>query len=187
MFGKVKGGNNLCFVDGGYNSSYSNSTSARFVMNTTNTNSGGWKSSYMRSTICSAFLSALPSELQNAISFCTKYTDNTGGGADTASYVTGTNDKIWLLAEWEVFGTREDANSSEQNYQKQYEYFKNGGSKIFYKHNSTSIAAYWWLRSVYCGDSERCCIVYTNGSISIDQSSGILSGSHGFAPGFMIA
>jgi hypothetical protein len=183
MFGKVKGGNNLCFVDGGYNSSYSNSTSARFVMNTTNTNSGGWKSSYMRSTICSAFLSALPTELQNVISACTKYSDNTGGGSDTASYVTSTSDKLWLLAEYEVFGTRSYANSAEQNYQKQYDYFKNGNSKVFYKHNDTSTAAYWWLRSARYGYSNSFCIVNTSGSAS---ATGAYC-SYGFAPGFRIS
>jgi hypothetical protein len=183
MFGKVKGGNNLCFVDGGYNSSYSNSTSARFVMNTTNTNSGGWKSSYMRSTICSAFLSALPTELQNVISACTKYSDNTGGGSDTASYVTSTSDKLWLLAEFEVFGTRSYANSAEQNYQKQYDYFKNGNSKVFYKHNDTSTAAYWWLRSARYYASDSFCYVTTSGSANYSYA----FYSCGFAPGFRIS
>ena len=37
---------------------------------------------------------------------------NTGGGNDTASYVTPTTDKVWLLSEFEVFGTRYIANSA---------------------------------------------------------------------------
>lgn len=58
----------------------------------------------MRKTICPAFLAALPTAWQNIIAACTKYSDNTGGGSNTASYVTATSDKIWLLSEMEVQG-----------------------------------------------------------------------------------
>ena len=87
-------------------------------MNTSNTNSGGWKNSHMMKTICPAFLNALPSAWRNAIKNCTKYSDNTGGGNDTASYVTATTQKIFLLAEFEGHGTRYYANSAEKNYQR---------------------------------------------------------------------
>ena len=109
QFGKNASGTDIAFVDGDY---LNTGSSAAFRMNTSNTNSGGWNSSYMRKTICPAFLAALPTEWQNVIVACTKYSDNTGGGSDTASYVTATQDKIWLLGEFEVFGTRSGANLS---------------------------------------------------------------------------
>ena len=152
-------------------------------MNTSNTNSGGWESSYMRQTICPAFLSALPAEWQNVIVACTKYSDNRGGGSNTASYVTATQDKIWLLSEFEVHGSRSYANSAEQNYQKQYDYYKNGNSKVKYKHNATGAACYWWLRSVGAAGSSGFCFVAADGGAGY----GGAGWSRGFAPGFKVA
>lgn len=180
QFGKNASGTDIAFVDSSYNTSGS---SAAFRMNTSNTNSGGWKDSYMRNTICAAFLAALPTEWQNVIVACTKYSDNTGGGSDTASYVTATQDKIWLLGEFEVFGTRSGANSAEQNYQQQYDYYKNGNSKIKYKHSDTGSACYWWLRSVYASYTRYFRYVYTGGSSYYSNA----SYSHGFTPGFKVA
>lgn len=183
QFGKNASGTDIAFVDAGYNQYYSNNANARFVMNTSNTNSGGWESSYMRNTICPAFLSALPAAWQNVIVACTKYSDNHGGGSDTASYVTATQDKIWLLAEFEVFGTRYYANSAEKNYQKQYDYYKNGNSKVKYQHSNTGTACLWWLRSVYATYLRNFGLVSTDGSATDSHA----NWSIGFAPGFKVA
>ena len=94
----------------------------------------------------------------------TKYSDNTGGGSDTASYVTSTTDLLPLLSEFEYHGARYYANSAEKNYQAQYDYYKAGNSKVHYKHNATGTAAYVWCRSVYSGNSSTFCRVYTGGS-----------------------
>lgn len=177
QFGKTAAGVDIAFVN-----SYG-STSTGFCMNTSNTNSGGWNNSYMRKTICSAFLAALPTAWQNIIAACTKYSDNTGGGSNTASYVTATSDKIWLLSEMEVQGTRSYANSAEANYQKQYDYYRNGNSKVKYQHTATTSACYWWLRSVYASNANGFCIVGTDGSAgNADAYCSI-----GFAPGFKVA
>lgn len=177
QFGKTAAGVDIAFVN-----SYG-STSTGFCMNTSNTNSGGWNNSYMRKTICPAFLAALPKAWQNIIAACTKYSDNTGGGSNTASYVTATSDKIWLLSEMEVQGTRSYANSAEANYQKQYDYYRNGNSKVKYQHTATTSACFWWLRSVYAGDAYYFCGVNADGS----ASDGYAYGSLGFAPGFKVA
>ena len=177
QFGKTAAGVDIAFVN-----SYG-STSTGFCMNTSNTNSGGWNNSYMRKTICPAFLAALPKAWQNIIAACTKYSDNTGGGSNTASYVTATSDKIWLLSEMEVQGTRSYANSAEANYQKQYDYYRNGNSKVKYQHTATTSACYWWLRSVYASYTYDFCGVYTDGS----ANSSYAYISNGFAPGFKVA
>ena len=177
QFGKTAAGVDIAFVN-----SYG-STSTGFCMNTSNTNSGGWNNSYMRKTICPAFLAALPTAWQNIIAACTKYSDNTGGGSNTASYVTATSDKIWLLSEMEVQGTRSYANSAEANYQKQYDYYRNGNSKVKYQHTATTSACYWWLRSVNASSARSFCIVSTGGS----ANSGSAYYSFGFAPGFKVA
>lgn len=177
QFGKTAAGVDIAFVN-----SYG-STSTGFCMNTSNTNSGGWNNSYMRKTICPAFLAALPKAWQNIIAACTKYSDNTGGGSNTASYVTATSDKIWLLSEMEVQGTRSYANSAEANYQKQYDYYRNGNSKVKYQHTATTSACSWWLRSVSASDTYSFCRVSADGSASY-YSAYI---SYGFAPGFKVA
>lgn len=177
QFGKTAAGVDIAFVN-----SYG-STSTGFCMNTSNTNSGGWNNSYMRKTICPAFLAALPTAWQNIIAACTKYSDNTGGGSNTASYVTATSDKIWLLSEMEVQGTRSYANSAEANYQKQYDYYRNGNSKVKYQHTATTSACFWWLRSVDASDTNFFCCVRTDGSASGSSA----YGSYGFAPGFKVA
>lgn len=177
QFGKTAAGVDIAFVN-----SYG-STSTGFCMNTSNTNSGGWNNSYMRKTICPAFLAALPKAWQNIIAACTKYSDNTGGGSNNASYVTATSDKIWLLSEMEVQGTRSYANSAEANYQKQYDYYRNGNSKVKYQHTATTSACYWWLRSVRASYTLSFCLVSAGGSAYSNDA----YGSFGFAPGFKVA
>lgn len=179
QFGKTGDGKDIAFVDGSYGITGS---TAGFRMNTTNTNSGGWKDCVMRSTVCPAFLVALPEEWQAIISDCTKYSDNTGGGTDTASNVTATTDKIFLLAEFEVFGVRTGANSAEQNFQKQYDYYANGNSRVKYRHSAVSSTCSWWVRSVSASYATYFRNVHGGGSNSYYAYSSI-----GFAPGFKVA
>lgn len=180
QFGKNHDGKDIAFVqDYG-----SHGSGAGFCMNIGNGGSGGWKDSYMRNTICTAFFASLPIRWQNVISSCTKYSDNTGGGGDDPSYVTSTSDKIWLLSEFEVYGTRSYANSAEQNYQAQYDYYKNGNSKVKYQHRADLNASNWWLRSVCERYTHVFCDVYTDGSAN--RSYGAYY-SLGFAPCFAVA
>ena len=97
--------------------------------------------------------------------------------------MTATSDKIWLLSEMEVQGTRSYANSAEANYQKQYDYYRNGNSKVKYQHTATTSACYWWLRSVHASGTTAFCRVYTGGS----AADGYAYYSAGFAPGFKVA
>ena len=177
QFGKTADGKDIAFVQ------QYGSASVGFCMNTGNVNKGGWKDSYMNKTICPAFLKALPTNWQNAIKECTKYSDNTGNNGDTPEKVTATTQKIFLLAEFEVQGKKTYANSAEQTYQKQYDYYKNGNSKVKYQHTSTGSACKWWLRSVYATAAADFCYVNTGGS----AHSGNAYRSIGFAPGFKAA
>jgi hypothetical protein len=182
QFGKTaaSGGTDICFVDSGYGS---NKTSGSwFNMNNSQSNSGGWNNSRMRTVICPAFKSAMPSDLQAVLKTTTKYSDNTGGGSNTASYVTATSEEVFLLAEFEVFGARSYANSAEQNYQTQYAYYSAGNSKVKYRHSATGSTAYWWLRSVRADNSAAFCLVDTSGSATVST----VSNSLGFAPAFCV-
>ena len=172
-------------------SSYGNYVSSGFCMNTSRTNSGGWNGSYMRKTVlgnsgtpssppANSLLAALPADLRAVMKSVSKYSDNTGGGSNTASYVTATTDWLFLLAEFEYHGSRSYANSAEQNYQKQYDYYKAGNSKVHYRHDNTGSAVSAWTRSAYSSGSYLFCRVYTDGT----PSDGDADRSWALAPGF---
>jgi hypothetical protein len=152
-------------------------------INTTQTNSGGWKSCKMRTiTMANLYNTIIPSNWRSVIKACTKYTDNTGGGSDNASYVTATSDNCFLLAECEVFGSRTYANSAEQNYQKQYAYYANGNSKVRYRHDSPTSVCYWWKRSVRYNRSNTFCDVNSSGGVGNFNA----NVSYCFSPAFCI-
>lgn len=165
-------------------SSYGNqtTTSGAFTMNTSNTNSGGWASCHMRKTVLGAdsspsnptantLLAALPADLRAVMKSVTKYTDNTGNASNTAAAVTATTDYLWLLAEFEIQGTRSYANQYEQNSQAQYDYFKAGNSKIAYKYNDVSTAVWWRGRSAYYSSYNNFCTTSTDGSANYGSAS----------------
>lgn len=150
-------GTDVCLCDSGYRSN--KSSGQWFNMNNNNSNSSGWSGCNMRNNTLPVVKVALPSDLQAVLKMTTIYSDNTGGGNDTASYVTATKDDLYLLAEFEIFGVRTYANSAERNYQQQYAYYAAGNSKIKYQHNNTATAARWWGRSVYVtGNIFFCCV-----------------------------
>lgn len=180
----LSGGADVCLCD-----NYYGNTSGGFRMNTSQSNSGGWASSNMRTAICGTSLSSysgtilavIPAELRAVLKSVTKYTNNTGNST-AASAVTATTDYFFLLSEYEVFGSTTYANSNEASKQAQYAYYSAGNSKIKYKHNATSTAASWWLRSPRAGSSSGFVRVNTGGTVSGDSA----NCSYGFAPGFCV-
>ena len=182
----LSGGTDICFTDGSYDSI---APSPAFRMNRSNTNSGGWNSSYMRNNICGTsktstsgcIMGAIPADLRNALKSVTKYTNNTGNSSSSGA-VTATTDYFFLLSEYEVFGNITLSNTYEANYQQQYAYYSAGNSKVKYRHNSTGRSARWWLRSPRASTSYVFVFVNGGGSDSGDSASYSL----GFAPGFCV-
>ena len=155
-------GIDVALCDSGYNN---DKTSGQwFNMNNVYNNSGGWNGCNMRNNTLPVVKAALPSDLRAVLKTTTLYSDNTGGGSNTASYVTATQDELYLLAEFEIFGARKYANSAERNHQQQYAYYAAGNSKVKYRHNSTATAAGWWERSVHATNSRLFCLVSTSGT-----------------------
>ena len=183
----LSGGTDVCFCDSSYNSTVL--TTGYFSMNSSRTNSGGWASSQMRTKICGTSLSSysgtiiavIPAALRAVLKSVTKYTNNTGNSSD-ASAVTATTDYFFLLSEFEVFGSISNANSNEASKQTQYAYYSAGNSKIKYKHNDTSTAARWWLRSPQASYSYNFMFVSDDGPVSVGRA----DFSFGFAPGFCV-
>ena len=183
----LSGGTDVALCDSKYQSTVS--TTGYFSMNTSATNSGGWKSSQMRTAICGTSLSSysgtiiavIPASLRAVLKSVTKYTNNTGKSSD-ASAVTATTDYFFLLSEYEVFGSISKANSNEKNKQAQYAYYSAGNRKVKYKHNGTSTTAWWWLRSPHARAAVGFVCVNTNGSVSNYAAHNSLC----FAPGFCV-
>ena len=188
--GKISGVH-IALCDSNYGSS--GSSASYFQMNASSTNSGGWNGSSMRKTLLgnsgtptsppsNSLLAALPSDLRAVMKAVTKYSDNTGGGSDTASHVTSTTDYLFLLSEFEYQGYTNHSNSAEKNYQAQYDYYKAGNSKIHYKHNDTGTRANAWCRSVIYYRSNAFCLVSIYGGDSYYSA----YYSNGVAPGFAV-
>ena len=170
-------GTDVCLVDSGYESNRTSGT--WFNINNEDTNSGGWEACLMRKNIMPLIKAALPSDLQAVIKPSTIFTAPNAGGIE----LTATQDEVFLLAEYEVFGTRTLASLQEPSYLKQYSYYSAGNSKVKYQHNSKSTAASWWERSPCSIQSFYFCRVYTEGSASTDQHANI---SYGVAPAFKV-
>ena len=187
----LSGGADVCFCDNQYgpDSGWSSPGAGYFVMNASNTNSGGWQSSQMRTNICGTSLSSysgtiiavIPAALRAVLKSVTKYTNNTGKSTEESA-ITATTDYFFLLSEYEVFGSISYANNNESSKQAQYAYYSAGNSKIKYKHNGTTTAARWWLRSPVASYSNYFMYVDAGGTVYLSGAGSSL----GFAPGFCV-
>ncbi len=126
-----------------------------YLMNSSNTNSGGWKSSDMRTSTMPLMKGYMPDDWEAIIKPVNK-ASGTGGGSSSATETV--SDSCFLLAEIEVFGSTTYSVSGEGT---QYAYYKAGNSKV----KSTKDYAYhWWERSPYSGNGNSFCLVSMNGS-----------------------
>ena len=170
----LSGGAYIAYVDSKYNINVS--STGYFSMNSSDTNSGGWNSCQMKSTICPAFKNALPSDLKSNIRAVTKWQND--GNSTTGQ---SSSNEIWLLSEMEIFGSASVSNYTAN--QLQYDFYKgvtdwSAAPKIKYKDTSTSTAAYWCERSAHSSDSGNFCNVGRDGS----AGRGLADASFGFAP-----
>lgn len=133
-------------------------------MNSSNTNSGGWANSLMRTSTMVTMAKYLPTAWQQILKRAFK------------DYQT--LDWCFLLSEMEVFGVNTYA-SDDTYTNKQYAYYKAGNSKVKNKGGS---AGYWWERSPLSGYSNCFCLVYSNGSADYNYA----NFSTGVAFGFCV-
>lgn len=149
---------------------------------TTSTNAGGWMNSNIRSFLNNTFYNVLPSDLQQAITPCIKYTDNVGGSQSIESAVTATEDKIFIASTFEITGTSSYVNNYEQYKQKQYNYYKVLLDKVRYRHYDVETKQVWWTRSPGMLSTDYG-VIYSSGG---PTSSGVNS-YYGIVPCFKIS
>ena len=142
-----------------------------YVMNNFNTNSGGWKSSAMRTSTMATMKGYLPAAWQTAIKPVNKVS-GTGGGSSSGTETV--SDSCFLLAEIEIFGSTTYSVSGEGT---QYAYYKAGNSKV---KNKGSYASAWWERSPRSGSSFRFCSVGSVGDAGIGGADGGYDVAFGF-------
>lgn len=87
-----------------------------------------------------------------------------------------------MTADTVYFSGAPYGNSNESSKQKQYDYYSAGNSKIKYRHDATSTAVIWWLRSPCASGSGTFVVVYAGGTVT----NGSAYYSYGFAPGFCV-
>ena len=140
------------------------------AMNSSDTNSGGWKNSAMRTTHLPAILALMPKEVQNGIREVSKKASV--GGA--SSKIETVSDKLFLLSEVEIFGSTRYSAAGEGT---QYDYYKAGNSKVKKRNGS---AANWWERSPNANNSTGFCRVYSNGYVNAYDASFAAGVAFGF-------
>ena len=142
-----------------------------YSMNGSNTNSGGWNGSTMRTSTMATLLNQLPAALKNVLKSVNKLS-GTGGGSTSGTQTT--HDKLFLLSEVEIFGTTTHSVPGEGT---QYAYYKAGNSKVKKVNGS---ADDWWGRSPYSGGGSTFCGVSNSGGANSYYASDSRGVSFGF-------
>ena len=143
-----------------------------YVMNSSNTNSGGWKSSAMRTSTMATMKGYMPAAWQTAIKPVNKVSGLGGGSTSGTETVS---DSCFLLSEIEIYGSTSNSVSGEGT---QYAYYKAGNSKV--KESVGGSANYWWERSHRSGYTDFFCYVYSYGTASYYPASNSLGVAFGF-------
>ncbi len=157
------------------------------VMNSTDTNVGGWPATAMRTYANGDFYNKLPVELRNVI-IDTKVVSGHGSTSRETNFTS--TDKIYLLSAHEVWedGTSNQVSSGVTTYDntRQLDYYKN--KEVTTINYSGTIKKYigsaynWWLRAARSNTDTRFLVVDNSGDWNISNATSNL----GFAPAFRI-
>lgn len=130
-------------------------------MNSSNTNVGGWKNCARRTWCNNVYFKALPTTWQSMV----KTVNKKASVGNNSSTIETVQDKIFLAAEIEIFGSTTYSFSGEGT---QYQYYKNATANRYKmpKWTSSYVSHVYWERSPYSGDSTYFCAVGYGGSAS---------------------
>ncbi len=158
-------------------------------MNSSNTNSGGWASTAMRT-----FLNGTDGKekLSNK-AYIKQVKKKYIGTYNNASSVATSNDYLWLLASSEIVNSGYQAGAygyAITSEGPQYQYYKSmnptwnaANAGLVKKPTESGSASYWWLRSPYYHNSSSFCGVNSSGIVNDIAGA---SSNYGVAPGFSI-
>ncbi|MBP3279473.1 MAG: hypothetical protein J6M44_11010 [Butyrivibrio sp.] len=125
------------------------------------TNKGGFKDSNVKRFLNEEIYNILPDEMQEVIS-----------ERQVLQIIDGVEErfpcKLWLPTEYEVFG--EEAWVNDDHEGQQFTYFKDPSNRVKCD-DETGESEFWWLASVYSGNSTTACYVNDHGNASYTGTS----------------
>ena len=134
-------------------------------MNNYDSNSGGWKSSYMRSSVMNTMKGYLPTDIKNIM----KAVNIKTSAGSSSTTINTTSDYCFLLSQVEIFGDYGYTYSGEGD---QLDYYKNESNRIKQVNGSNAI---WWSRSPFKGTSTTFFYVSSTGGRGNTSSFGSAS------------
>ena len=143
-------------------------------MNASNTNSGGWSETEMRTWMNSTLLPAFPEDLKAVIKLAVK---KFGPKYNDQSDIRTSTDSLWLAATNEVFGNGEFSGEGIQ-----YAYWASHNTDSDRIKRNGSSAYHWWLRSCRPSYSNYFRIVGNGGSLNYGNA----TNTGGVVPCFVI-
>lgn len=150
------------------------------VMNSANSNAGGWKAMPFRTWLNARIFNALPTTWQQLI--LTVYVHSNTGYQATGLVDPPAEDKIWIPSVKEI-GSQTTTSPYSLESDATFTVFTNDTSRIKKLNFGTGAATYWWLRSPYTGYANYFWIVNSNGGAN---GSGNAGSACGVAFGFCI-
>lgn len=142
-------------------------------INSSGTNVGGWTSCARRTWCNNVFFEALPQVIQSLV----KNVDKKTSAGNQSSTINTDSDKVFLLAEIEIFGTTSYSASGEGT---KYPYFDTASNIYKKPSEETYNSALWWERSPRVSYAGGFCCVYRRGDADYDNA----NGTRGLAPAF---
>lgn len=156
--------------------SFEDCISTNYGMNASNTNSGGWNGSRMRTSTLPALLDQFPAVLQDSAGI--KTVNKIASAGSGSSDLITSPDKLWLFSEVEVTGSVRYSVTGEGTI---YPLFSTAANRIK-GIGAGGAAAIWWLRSPYIGTGpDFVCVTASGGVRNYTASS-----AYGVAPGFCV-
>lgn len=150
--------------------------STTYGMNASNTNSGGWNGSLMRTSTLPTLLTQFPAVLQDSAGI--KTVNKIASAGSQSSNLITSPDRLWLFSAVEVTGSAQYTASGEGTIYPLFSTAANRRKGI----GAGGAAAVWWLRSPFVGGGNFFVCVTASGSVS----AGSASGAYGVAPGFCV-
>lgn len=152
-----------------------NCLATKYPLTSTLTNAGGWGASKFRTTTLPTIKATLSQELKNNIKLVNKKAAN--GGLKNYSVTEILSDDLFLLSEYEMFGTAKNAQDG-ANEGTQYTYWQgktdNDRIKKFDSNGDgvPETATLYWVRSAYRGDERYFCSIGSSGGAVFDEPNG---------------
>jgi len=166
-------GKTCAFVVGQKNFLANGTTLEGGYMNSSNTNTGGWKGSARRTWCNETYYNAIASGFKALLK---QFINKSGIGGGSSSGTENTTDWTALAAEFEVFGSTTCSVFGEGS---QFKYYETSANRI---KNVNGSALPWWERSPRSGDSYSFCFVTYGG----DSDRYSANANYGLAPFFCI-